>query len=177
MLKLSESELAELKSFMRKTKEKEEYRRTEAVLYKAQGLSYRAIARRMDASYKSVYDWIKRYKAGGVEALRTKPPPGSKPRITPGQRKIIANTALKGPRAFGYLKNEWSMRLLSKHLTRELGIKVSKSHVCDILHGMGIAYKRPKSVVKSPDPDYGEKASKVEGYKRISLALLKKGLR
>ena len=162
---------------MRETKSKDEYRRAEAVLYKAEGLSYRAIAKRMGASYASVYTWIQRYKKGGVNALRTKPHPGGKPRIIPEQRKAIAETALKSPQAFGYLKNEWSVRLLARHLTEEMGIPISKTHVWEILHDMGIAYKRAKAVVKSPDPDYEEKARRVEGYRKAAPALLKKGLR
>lgn len=173
---LSKREEADVRKFMGETRSKEEYRRAEAVLYKAEGLSYRTIAKRMNAAYLSVYKWIQRYKKGGVNALRTKTHPGKKPRITPEQRKAIAQTVLQSPQAFGYLKNEWSVRLLAEHLTREMGIRVSKTHVWEILHELGIVYKRAKAVVESPDPDYPEKARRVEGYKKIAPALLKKGL-
>jgi len=175
-LTLSRREEAEIRKFMTETKSKEEYRRAEAALYKAEGLSYRAIAKRMNAAYLSVYKWIQRYKEGGVNALRTKTRPGKKPRITPEQRKAIVQTALQSPQAFGYLKNEWSVRLLAKHLTQEMGIRISKTHVWEILQELGIVYKRAKAVVESPDPEYPEKARRVEGYKKIAPALLKKGL-
>lgn len=161
---------------MRETRRKEEYRRAEAVLYKAEGLSYRAIARRMGTSYSAVFSWVRRYGEGGVEALKTKPHPGGKPRITEDQRKTIADTALKSPRLFGYLKNEWSVRLLARHLSSELGINVSKTHVWEILRDLGIVCKRPKAFVKSPDPDYQEKAKKLKAYKRVAPALSKRGL-
>ena len=96
--------------------------------------------------------------------------------ITQEQKKIITEIALKSPTAFGYLKNEWSVRLLARHLTKELGIKISKTHVWEILHDLGIVYKRPKAVVKSPDPDYEEKAVKLRGFKKVASTLEKKGL-
>ncbi|MEX2751251.1 MAG: transposase [Candidatus Freyarchaeota archaeon] len=77
---LSKKEEAEIRKFMQETRSKGEYRRAEAVLYKAEGLSYRAIAKKMNAAYLSVYRWIQRYKKGGANALRTKTYPGKKPR-------------------------------------------------------------------------------------------------
>jgi len=49
---------------------------------------------------------VKAYRVGGIEGLRRKPPPGRRPKITGDQRKAIVEAALKGPRAFGYLRNE-----------------------------------------------------------------------
>jgi transposase len=83
--------------------------------------------------------------------------------------------ALQSPRLFGYLRNNWSVRLLSRHLTRQVGVKISKSHVWRILHEAGIVHKRPKAAVKSPDLDYERKAAKVSAYKRIAPALEKRG--
>jgi hypothetical protein len=67
-------------------------------------------------------------------------------------------------------------RLLARHLTRELGIEVSKTHVWEILRELAIVYKRPKAVVRSPDPDYEEKACMVEDYKKAASALQKRRL-
>ena len=102
-----------------------------------------------------------------------KPPPGRRPKITGDRRKAIAEAALKGPGAFGYLRNEWSVRLLAEHLSRDLGI--SKTHVWEILKELGVVYKRPKAVVRSQDPEYGEKEKILEGYKNSALDLQKRG--
>ena len=125
---------------------------------------------------RSVDRWIEAYRVRGIEGLRRKPPPGRRPKITGDQRKAIVEAALKSPRAFGYLRNEWSVRLLAEHLSRELGIKISKSLVWLILKELGIAYKRPKAVVRSQDPDYEEKEKILAGYKNSASDLLKRGL-
>lgn len=174
-LMLSEGEEEGLRGLMAQG-DKEEYRRCLAILLRARGMSNQDVAAMMGVTKRSLERWIRAYRACGITGLRRKPRPRSRPRITQDQRKIMSEIALKSPRAFGYLKNEWSVRLLARHLTRMLGIKIGKSHVWNILHELGIVYKRPKAVVKSPDPDYEEKASKVEEYKREALTLLKGGL-
>lgn len=174
-LVISESEEEGLRRLMAEG-DRGEYRRCLAVLLRVKGTPNQAIAGILGVTGRSVERWIKAYRADGVAGLRRRPHPGGKPRITQDQGRTIAETALRSPRAFGYLRNEWSIRLLARHLTMELGIRISKTHVWEILHELGIVYKRPKAVVRGPDPDYGEKASMVEGYKKAASALLKRGL-
>lgn len=45
-----------------------------------------------------------------------------------------------------------------------------------ILKELGLAYKRRKLTVESPDPSYKRKAREVMNYKRAAPALAKKGL-
>lgn len=155
---------------------KEEYRRCLAVLLRARGVHPKDVAEMLGVTRRSLERWVKAYKAHGVAGLRSRKRPGRRRRIGEAQRRCIAEIALKSPKAFGYLKNEWSIRLLSRHLTNELGIKISRAHLWRILHELGIVYKRPKSVVRSPDLDYEEKARMVEDYKKAASTLLKKGL-
>jgi len=160
---------------MKATHSKREYRRASAILEKANGLTYKAIADKHDVDVKTVQRWVEAYDTHGVDGLRDKPHPGKPSGYTEAQRRRIVELALKSPRLFGYLKNGWSVRLLSRHLTRETGVKISKSHVWRILHEADIVHKRPKATVESPDPDYGRKAERVRGYKRIASALQKRG--
>lgn len=155
---------------------KGEYRRCLAVLLRARRMHPKDITGTLGVTKRSVERWVKAYRAYGVEGLKRRPRLGRRRRIGEAQRRLIAEVALKGPRAFGYLKNEWSVRLLARHLTKDLGIKISRAHVWRILHELGIVYKRPKAVVRSPAPDYDEKASIVEEYKGAASDLSKKGL-
>lgn len=155
---------------------KEEYRRCLAVLLRAQGMPNQDIAGMLGVDRRSVERWIKVYRAGGVVGLTRRQHTGRSPRITSDEKKTIVEIVLQSPTAFGYLKNEWNVRLLSRHLTREMGITISKSLVWDILRELGIVYKRPKAVVRSQDPDYEEKARTVGDYKEAASSLLKGGL-
>jgi transposase len=70
-LELSKVKNAEL-DFMKRTRNKEEYRRTSAIKQKLEGLSYRTIARNHDVNYRNVYNWIKGYKEYGLDGIRSK---------------------------------------------------------------------------------------------------------
>jgi len=174
-LGLSGSEKRHLRGLMKATRSKREYREASAILEKADGLTYEAIAVKHGVNVRTVQRWVEAYEAHGVDGLRDKPHPGKPSGYTEAQRRRIVELALKSPRLFGYLRNGWNVRLLARHLTKEAGIKISKSHVWRILHEADIVHKRPKATVESPDPDYERKAAKVRGYKRIAPALEKRG--
>ena len=77
----------------------------------------------------TVYNAVRRYITGGIDGLRNRKRGGRKPRIGEKEKEIIVELSLKNPQLFGFVKNNWSLRALSKFLTEELGIKLSKSHV------------------------------------------------
>ena len=174
-LVLSGSEGRRLRRLMKATRSKREYRRASAILEKADGFTYKAIAMKHGVDVKTVQRWIEAYEAHGLDGLLDKPHPGKPSGYTEAQRRRIVELALKSPRLFGYLRNGWNVRLLARHLTKEAGIKISKSHVWRILHEADIVHRRPKATVRSPDADYERKAEKVKGYKRIAPALEKRG--
>jgi hypothetical protein len=50
----------------------------------------------------------------------------------------------KSPPTFGYLKNNWSIRLLATYLTTILGMNVSPMQTWRIVHDLGMVSRRPK---------------------------------
>ena len=122
----------------------------------------------------AVFKWERLYRRGGLDALRSRKPPGRPARKRPAARRLIPMLLKRDPKAFGFLKGRWVVRDIAKALSAE-GIKVSKSYVHDMLKGLGLTYKRPKLTVKSNDPNYYRKAKEVRNYKRAASALAKKG--
>ena len=59
-LELSTVQKKELFSFMKSTRDKEEYRRASAIKQKIEGVPYRTIARNVGVNYRNVYEWIKK---------------------------------------------------------------------------------------------------------------------
>ena len=173
-LEFGEEDASELKRFMRETHDKQEYRRALIALMRAQK-PYRQIARELGVALSTVYNAVRRYKKNGIDGLRNRKRGGKKLRIGKEEREVIVEISLKNPQLFGFIKNNWSLRALSKFLTQELGIKVSKSHIHRILREAGVVYKRPKTIVKSHDEEYEEKVKEIENYKKVSKALEKRG--
>jgi transposase len=175
-LELSKEQKKELLLFMKRTRDKEEYRRAYAVKQKMDGIPYRAIAKDIGVNYRNVYDWIDNYRKDGLNGIRNKRKNGGRRAVltTAKNKEMIKDIVLnQSPRTFGYLKNTWSIRLLATYLTSLLGINFSRSQTWRIIHDLGIVYKQPKINLKKSD-DYEQKKEKIDGYKKISRALLKK---
>lgn len=177
-LELSKVQKKELLLFMKSTRDKGEYRRAYAVKQKTEGVPYRTIAKDMGVNYRSVYDWIDNYRKHDLDGIKNKRKNGGKRTVisTNKNKEMIKDIVLnKTPRTFGYLKNTWSIRLLAIHLSSLLGINVSRMQTWRIIHDLGIVYKQPKlELEKEKDDDYEQKKEKIERYKKISSALLKK---
>ena len=162
---------------MKSTRDKEEYRRAYALKQKMEGAPYRTIAKDMGVNYRTVYDWIDNYRKNGLNGIRNKRKNngGRRPMISiPKNKAMIKDIVLnKSPRTFGHLKNTWSIRLLAIYLSSLLGINVSRSQMWRIIHDLGIVYKQPKLELEKEE-NYEEKKGKIERYRKISSALLKK---
>ena len=161
---------------MKSTRDKEEYRRASAIKQKMEGIPYRTIARNVGVNYRNVYDWINNYRKYGLDGIRNKRKNGGrKPVISSDKNKetikdIVLN---KSPKTFGYLKNTWSIRLLTTYLSSLLEMNVSPMQTWRIIHDMGIVCKRPKLELEK-GTDYEEKKNNIDRYKKVSSVLLKK---
>jgi len=175
-LELSSIQKKELFSFMKSTKDKEEYRRGSAINQKMEGIPYRTIAKNLGVNYRNVYDWINNYRKYGLDGIRNKRKNGGrKPVISTDKNKEIVKDIVlnKSPQTFGYLKNTWSIRLLATYLSSLLEMNVSPMQTWRIIQDLGIVYKQPKLELEK-DVDYNEKKGKIDRYKKVSSALFKK---
>jgi transposase len=176
-LKLSDTQKKELNRFMKSTRNKEEYRRASAIKQKMEGVPNRTIARNVDINYCNVYDWINNYRKYGLDGIKNKRMnAGRKPVISSDRNKEMVKEIVlnKSPQTFGYLKNTLSIRLLATYLSSLLEMNVSPMQTWRIINDLGIVCKRPKLELEKGE-DYEEKKKKIDRYKKISSALLKKG--
>ena len=161
---------------MKSTRDKEEYRRASAIKQKTEGIPYRTIAKNLGVNYRNVYDWINNYRKYGLDGIRNKRKNGGRKSVisTDKNKEIVKDIILnKSPKTFGYLKNTWSIRLLATYLTSLLEMNVSPMQTWRIIQDLGVVYKQPKLELEKGD-DYEEKKKKIDRYKKISSALLKK---
>jgi transposase len=161
---------------MKSTRDKEEYRRASAVKQKMEGIPYRTIAKNLGVNYRNVYDWINNYRKYSLDGIRNKRKNGGrKPVISTDKNKEMVKDIVlnKSPHTFGYLKNTWSIRLLATYLSSLLKMNVSPMQTWRIIQDLGIVYKQPKLELEK-GIDYEEKKNKIDNYKKISSALLKK---
>lgn len=172
-LKLSRGQENMLKSIMKSTDNKKDYRRLLAILQKGEGRTYHDIAKEHGVSSRSVQRWVAVYIKKGIVGIKIKKPGGSKYRIMDSDKEIILSALFNDPHIFGYLRNTWSLRSLARCLTDELDIPISFKHLQRITRDLGVRCKRPKLELLH-GPDYEEGKDRVKNYKRVSSALKKR---
>ena len=72
--------------------------RARAVLASAEGETVRAVAGRLKVSPNTVAVWRRRYREGGVNALRTKARAGRPPKLTRAKEQAVVATTLRTPK-------------------------------------------------------------------------------
>lgn len=171
-LELSESELNEIEKFARKTKKAREYKRATAVILKSKGFSYISIAEQLGIGLRSAQRHVAKYEKFGIKSFEDKKRTGRPPKLTKEAKEMLLKAALKSPKLFGFIKNNWSLEMLCLFLFKETGIKMSDEQIRRTLKANGISCKRPKIVAKGSNDWYREK--RLKNYKKVASALYKK---
>lgn len=174
-LKLTIGQRNKLKSFMKNTGNKKEYRRLLTILQKGECRTFEDIANEHGVSSRSVQRWVTAYIQRGIDGVKMNKPGGTKSSITDEDKEIILSALFNDPHMFGYLRNTWSLRTLANCLTNELGIPISFKHLQRITKDLGVRCKRPKLELLHGE-DYEEGKEKVQNYKQIASALKKREL-
>ena len=80
-----------------------EARRLEAMRLLDEGISQAQVARRLGVTRNSVWRWKEAYRNGGKEALRAKPSPGRRCKLSPEQKENLAERLVQGARLRAHL--------------------------------------------------------------------------
>ena len=101
-----------LKSLMKNTTDKRQYRRLLAILQKSNGRTFKDIAKEHVVSIRSVQRWVFAYLENGTTTGLEIKKTGSisQSRITDENRKIMLSGLFNDPNLFGYVRNTWSLR-------------------------------------------------------------------
>ncbi len=110
-----------------------EYRRFQAWELYQRGWKQKDIAVALGATKESISQWVKRSKAGGVESLCHRKPPGARPRLTPEQRAQIPGLLVQGAEAFGFRGDIWTQPRVTEVIRRQFQVSYHSSQVGRIL--------------------------------------------
>jgi transposase len=144
---LAEAERQELKELARREVGRVS-ERMRAVLLSSRGYSVPEIARIFECDEATGREWIRHFEAEGVRGLRDRPKTGRRPRATPAARERLRRT-VSGERP---AQGSWTVVLLQVQLVVMTGVRVSRTTVRRLLHGLGFRWRRPKLALPS-DPD------------------------
>jgi transposase len=120
-----------------------EQRRAEAARLFGEGKIQAEVARELGVSRQSVSRWYARYRHGGVKRLKGAGRAGRKPRLDAKQLKRVDSALRKGPQAYGFATDLWTLPRIATVITRVTGIHYHPGHVWRVLQQLGWTLQRP----------------------------------
>jgi transposase len=102
------------------------------------------IAEALGVSEGAVSQWLKRGRAGGVEALYSQPLAGPAKRLSDEERAQLPALLEKGAEHFGFRGDVWTRPRVAELIEREFDVSYSPRHVGRILQELGCAQRAPR---------------------------------
>lgn len=117
-------------------------RRIEIMLAADNGLSQSQICQTLNCSNETARYWIAIAQSGQAHLWNQKPM-GRPQKVTDEYRDRLRELVSHSPRDYRYSFQRWTGQWLSRHLAKELGIRISARHVNALLKQMGLSTRQP----------------------------------
>lgn len=128
-----------------------ESRRLEATKYFEQGEPQSEIVRHFHISRQTASRWYWVWHKQGKDGLKAAGRAGRKPRLDFKAQKQLANALLKGPTAWGFSTNLWTMERVNMVIRKICKVNYHPRHIGRILHAIGWSRQRPARRAKERD--------------------------
>jgi transposase len=157
-------------SLSREATDWREGRRFRAFELKQQGWSQQRIAEALGVSKGAVSQWMKRARdGGGVEALKRRPAPGARPRLSEHQRAQGPELLEQGAEAHGFRGELWTCERVAIVIRREFGVSYHPAHVSRLLKALRQSLQKPKRRAEQRDEEA------IDNWKEKKWPSLKRG--
>lgn len=155
---LAEEEKQQLQELANRHKtEQRMAQRAKIVLWAADGLENRLIARRLRLSVVKVCKWRQRFAQFRLEGLKDRARSGRRPLYTHRQRLKVITKACRPPAP----QTHWTVRDLARELSGPVGM--GKSAIALLLREMDIKPHQSQMWLNSNDPDFEAKEAEIVG--------------
>jgi transposase len=126
--------------------------RLEIILLTDSGKTQAEICRLLGCSTTTASRWIHLTKVGLAHNYLDCPV-GRPKIITDKYIEFLQELLQHSPRDYGYPFRTWTVSWLNKHISAEMGITVSESHLKRVMRELGLSTRSPKAVLRlSPAP-------------------------
>lgn len=100
-----------------------------------------------------IYEWLNRFREGGMAALGAKPVPGRPARLEATELRQLAKLITgRNPLQLRFPYGLWTRAMIQELIWREFGVSLSESAVGRLLHRMGFTPQRPLFRAYQRDP-------------------------
>ena len=122
-------------------------RRIEIMLLADAGQSQAQICKALGCCQETARHWIAMAQTGQAHHWNDRPM-GRPKAVNEQYLDRLKELASHSPREYGYPFERWTAQWLSKHLAKELGIKVSSCHINRLLKEMGLSTRQKRETAQ-----------------------------
>lgn len=117
------------------------------------GQSPEKVAADLDINRRTIYTWLERFHYGGHDALRRKPRPGAKPKLTGDQmNQLFRMIVCHDPRQYQFPFALWTRALVRALILKQFNVALSEVSVGRLLRTLGMSPQRPLRRAIERDP-------------------------
>ena len=149
-LTLYRAQRRRIESRLRKTRNRIETLRCRILLLLNAGETPGAIHRKVDCARATVYRTLYRFEDRGESSLSDLRFTSKPRKVTDDLRERLMAVLDLSPQQQGWSRSTWTLELLSKEILEQTGIKLSISHVRNLLLEMGCRRGRPRPALRIP---------------------------
>ncbi len=128
-----------------------ERRRLKAAKLFAKGHTQADIARTLKVSREAVRKWYDAWKQSGEKGLQSAGKPGPKSRLTPEKLKRVEQALLKGPTAFGYGTQLWTLDRIAMVMRKVVDVSYGTTRVWQVLLALNWSCQKPETRIVERD--------------------------
>jgi transposase len=133
--------------------------RLEIILLTDNGKTQAEICRMIGCCTSTASRWIQLTKAGLAHNYLDCPV-GRPKLVTDEYIELLRELLQHSPRDYGYPFRSWTVSWLGKHITKEMGIEVSESHLKRVMRDLGLSTRSPKTA-PSQQEEYSEAGTSI----------------
>ena len=134
-------------------RERRETLRLQAARLFAEDVAPVEVAARLRVSTKSAYQWRRRWRAGGAEALASKRPGGASCRLSDAQLERLRTELERGPAEHGWADQRWTLARVATVIGRLFHLRYTPRGTAYLLHRMGWSPQVPRHRAAERDED------------------------
>ena len=120
-----------------------EARRFKAAALFAQGHPPATVVHRLQVSWQTASRWYHTWRRQGRQGLRAAGRAGRKPRLDASARRELTTALLKGPTAWGFATNLWTLERVATVIARRFHVRYSLAQTWRLLGQLGWSRQRP----------------------------------
>lgn len=122
-----------------------EQRRRRAAKLFSRGKTQAEVARQFGVSREAAHKWHDTWKKNGLKGLTATQKTGRPPKLTEKKKRKVEAALLRGPSAFGYATEIWTLERIAGVIKKVADVKYDYRHVWRVLLSMGWSCQKPET--------------------------------